>query len=179
MIENISSLLPYLVLFSHILWVVLFFSIIFRNSWGKDIVDWLGKRSTIVAFLIVVAAITGSLFYSEIVGYEPCVLCWWQRVFLFPLVIIFGVALWKQTNSVFSYAVPMVLIAGLIALYHSYVYLGGASLLPCTALGGACSKIYVFAFGYITIPSMSLTISLYILLLAWAHRIYNENNSHS
>ena len=176
MVENINFFLPYLALFSHVALVVLFLALVFRRSWGAGPQVFMGKHATTLAFLVSLAAVIGSLYYSEIAGFEPCVLCWWQRVFLYPLVIIFGMALWKKTASAFLYAVPLVLGAALIAAYQSYVYLGGASLLSCTALDGACSKIYVMAFGYITIPAMSLTVSLYILLLAWAHKIYEDEN---
>ena len=178
MISTVQTLLPYVILVSHGVFVVLLLSLVFRKSWGKDLVYFVGKHSILLAFLVSLAAISGSLFYSEMVGFEPCILCWWQRVFIYPQVILFGTALWKRNKSAFLYSVPLISISTLISFYHEYVYLGGKSLLPCTALGGACSKIYVMAFGYITIPMMSLTAALFILLLAWAHRIY-EKNSHT
>ncbi|MDO8424205.1 MAG: disulfide bond formation protein B [bacterium] len=175
MSELIQSALPYLVLFSHALFVLLVLALVYRKSWGVAIAGFMGKYAVHFAFLVSLGAVLASLFYSQIVGFEPCVLCWWQRVFLFPLPLIFGMALWKKDPSSFRYAIPLVIIAGLIASYQSYTSLGGASLLPCTAAEGACSRIYVREFGYITIPLMSLTVSLYILLTAWSHRI-NENN---
>ena len=176
MVENIVFLLPYLVLISHVVFVVLLLALIFRNSWGKNIQILLGKYALLLAFLISISAVIGSLFYSEIVGFELCVLCWWQRIFLYPLAIIFGVALWSRITSAFLYAVPFALLVALIAAYHSYVSLGGVSLLPCTAAGEACSKVYVLAFGYITLPFMGLTVALYILLFAWADKIYSREN---
>lgn len=177
MVENIVYILPYKVLASHIIFVVLFVALLFRNSWGKTIVSWLGKHAVILAFFLSLSAVIGSLFYSEVAGFEPCVLCWWQRVFIFPLPVILGVALWKKDKSVFKYIVPLVTLSAVVAIYQSYVYLGGSSLLPCTAVGGACSKVYVMAFGYITIPTMSLTISLYVMLLTWAKKIYDKNSN--
>lgn len=179
MIDSINSLLPYLVIISHGVFVVLLLALIFRYSWGRALQIFLGKHAVLLACLVALAAVVGSLFYSEVVGYEPCPLCWWQRVFLYPMALIFWIALWKRTTSAFLYAVPFALAATLIAAYHSYIYFGGTSFLPCTALGGSCSKIYVMAFGYITIPMMSLTISLYILLLAWADKIYGKDHPHS
>jgi len=176
MVENITFLLPYLVLISHVVFVVLLLAIIFRNSWGRDVQIFLGRYALLLAFLISISAVIGSLFYSEIIGFEPCVLCWWQRVFLYPLVIIFGMAIWKKAPRAFLYAVPLTLLGALVASYHSYVSLGGASLLPCTAVGEACSKVYVMAFGYVTLPFMGLTVALYILLLAWADKIYKNEN---
>ncbi|MEK9171893.1 MAG: disulfide bond formation protein B [Patescibacteria group bacterium] len=179
MVENIAFLLPYLALVSHIAFVILLLSLIFRNSWGKEIAHRLGRHAVSLAFMVALAAIIGSLFYSEIVGFEPCVLCWWQRVFLYPTVFIFAAALWRKDRSVFSYVLPLIVLGGIIAVYQAQVDFGGSSLLACTDGEGACSKIYVMAFGYITIPTMSLTVSLYILLLAWANKIYGKNYSHS
>jgi len=85
-------------------------------------------------------------------------------------------AIWKKAPRAFLYAVPLTLLGALVASYHSYVSLGGASLLPCTAVGEACSKVYVMAFGYVTLPFMGLTVALYILLLAWADKIYKNEN---
>lgn len=176
MFENLASLLPYLVLVSHIVLGLLFLVVIFRHSWGEKAWALLGRNTNLLAFLISIIAIVGSLFYSEIIGFEPCVLCWWQRIFLYPLVIIFGIAIWKKLPGAFLYAVPFALLAVIVAGYHSYASLGGTSILPCLAVGGDCAKVYVRAFGYITMPVMSLTIALYILLLAWADKIYRNES---
>ncbi len=172
MIEAIASFLPFLTLSAHILFVVVFVSILFRDSWGRSVTNWVGKRATLLVFLVSLFALVGSLFYSNFLGFSPCELCWWQRIFLYPIPVITGIALWKKESNALVYAVPLAIIAGVIALYHSYVNLGGVSVLPCTAVGGECSKLYVMAFGYITIPMMSLTIALYVLLIAWAKKLY-------
>lgn len=177
MVATLQALLPFAILASHVVFIILFLALIFRKSWGKNVALWTGQHSLILGFLVSLAAVSGSLFYSEIVGFEPCVLCWWQRVFIYPQLVLFLTALKFKDRSVFRYAWCLSLLAGVIALYHQYVYMGGQSVLPCTALGGACSKIYVMAFGYITIPMMSLTVVLYILILVWANKIYE--NSHS
>lgn len=175
MVSAIQAILPYMVLISHVLLVVIFLAVIFRNNWGLDIVNFVGRNALVIGLIVAISAIGGSLFYSELVGYPPCVLCWWQRLFIYPQAILFAIAVWKKDFGVFAYSTVLSLFAGVLALYHSYVYWGGESLLPCTALGGACSKIYVMEFGYITIPSMSLTVVLYFLLLAWINRIYRNN----
>ena len=178
MVDTLASLLPVAVLVSHIVFVVLLLSIIFRNSWGKSCADWFGRHAVAIAFIFALAAAVGSLFYSEVIGYEPCILCWWQRVFLYPSVLLLGIAFYKKDKAVFGYVVPLVAIAALIAFYQYYsTFLGGGSFLACTDEGGACSKVYVNAFGYITIEFMSLTTSLFILLLAWAKKIYDKNSN--
>ena len=179
MSQSIQQALPYLVLLSHAVLIFLAASAFFRPTWSGAVLNFVGKHTLIFGFLVSLGAIVGSLFYSEIIGFEACVLCWWQRVFLYPQAVLFAVALWKNDRSVFSYIIPLAAIAGIIALYQTYVYMGGASLLPCTAAEGACSKIYVKEFGYITIPSMSLTIALYLLFIAWAHKLYRNENRHA
>lgn len=174
MFLTFQSILPIATLISHIIFILVIFSLIFRKSWGNGIARWVGENAILLAFLVSLGAIMGSLFYSEFVGYEPCKLCWWQRTFIYPQAILFGVALWKKKTDVFLYAVPLLILSALIALYHEYIYMGGTSILPCTALGGACAKIYVLEFGYITIPMMSLTVALSLLLLAFAHKVYQS-----
>ena len=176
MLDTLVFLLPVSALVSHIVFVLLLVIFIFHKSWGKKISLFVGEHSLTLGFVISIAAIMGSLFYSEIMGFEACILCWWQRVFLYPTFFIFAVALWRKELSAYYYVVPPVILASIIAVYQSYVYLGGSSLLTCTNAEGACSKIYVMAFGYITIPLMSLTISLYLLLLAWANKIYRNES---
>lgn len=175
MVQTIQTILPYTILASHVVLVIVFLAVLGRKGWGKKAYAFLSQHALLAGLLISLAAIGGSLFYSEAVGYEPCILCWWQRVFLYPQVILFAIALKAKERTIFAYSAVLALFAGVVALYHSYVYMGGTSILPCTALGGACDKIYVMAFGYITIPSMSLTIVLYLLLLAWINRLYQRS----
>ena len=179
MTSLIQTVLPYGVLVSHIVLVIGFLSFLFKNTWGKRISYWIGEHSLVLGLIVALVTVLGSLFYSEVIGFEPCVLCWWQRVFLYPLLILFLIATHKRDRGVFKYALPLAVIAGVIAFYQAYANFGGASLLPCTAAEGACSRIYVMAFGYITIPLMSITVALYFILIVWANKIYlkNENSN--
>jgi hypothetical protein len=65
-------------------------------------------------------------------------------------------------------------IAIVLALYHSYVQWGGNPLVPCDA-NASCAKLYVYAYHYITIPTMSLTVAAALLLLYWANRLYKHS----
>ena len=177
MVNLLLTLIPYSVLLAHIAFVAIILAIALGIPIGKKALGFFGKNAVPLAFLVSLLGIIGSLFYSDIVGYEPCVLCWWQRVFLYPLGLIFGLAWWKKLPNPFTYGVPLASIAGLIALYHSYTNLGGGSVLPCTAFGGACARLYVLKFGYITIPAMSLTIAVFILALAWANKKYEDSHA--
>lgn len=179
MTDLIAGFLPYAALFSHVALLLLVVATFSRNGWGGGVFSFLGRYSVHLAFLVSLAAILGSLFYSEVIGFEPCVLCWWQRVFLYPSAVILLVSLIKNDKSVFMYVVPLTLIAGLVALYQSYANFGGISVLSCTGAEGACSKLFVKEFGYVTIPVMSLTVSLYVLFLAWVNKKFRNENSNA
>lgn len=113
-------------------------------------------------------AVLGSLFYSEILGYIPCELCWIQRVFMYPLVIIFGVALIKRDIGI---ALPGVILSGMGLLVSFYHYgLQKASFLQDA--GGFCGEVpcnlqYVNYFGFITIPFLAGIAFLVILLMSY------------
>jgi len=154
-------------------------SFIFRKSFGRSIVGLLGKYAIHIGFLITLASLVGSLLYSNVLGFDPCALCWWQRIFIYPQVVIFFVAMIKKDKRVFDYIIPLSILVFIVALYNSYLQMDGVSLLPCDASGPSCSKVLVKEFGYITIPIMSLTVALYTLALAWAHRIYDKENSYT
>lgn len=138
---------------------------------GKEIViGFLKRHGLVLGFAVSSVAVLGSLFYSSILGFPPCVLCWWQRVFIFPTLILFGVALYRMERGVFNYVLPLAILAGLVAIYQAYADFGGASLLACTDSGGDCEKIFVREYGYITIPVMSLTVAGYLTLISWVNK---------
>lgn len=173
---TVTTLLPYLVLLAQIAFVFALIAIIFRNSWGDPVWDFIKKRTVLAGFLVVLASIIGSLYYSNVIGFAPCELCWWQRAFLYPEAVIFAVALWVKDSKVYQYIAPLAAIAFVISLYQSMVqWFPSASFLACTSAGSSCAKVYVNAFGYITIPVMSLTVAAWVLLLAWANRIQRKN----
>lgn len=180
MSENITSILAYATVFSHIVFVLLVVALVFSKTFGKEIVNFIGKHAVLFGFIVSLSAIIGSLIYSNVIGYEPCELCWWQRIAIYPQAVLFLVALLKKDRGVFKYSVPLSVLGTVVALYHTYIQLGGTtSVLPCTATGAACAKVFVLQFGYITIPTMSLTILGYLLLLAFIKKTYDKNNSYA
>jgi disulfide bond formation protein DsbB len=176
MINTVASTLPFLILLSNIMMVVFFLALLGKASWGQGLVKWVGKHALVLGFWMSFSAVLGSLFYSNVMNFLPCILCWWQRIAIYPLVVLFTVALKKQDRGVFSYVLPLSLMALVISTYHSYVQWGGSPLIPCSATA-TCTKIYVDAFGYITIPTMVLSISIAFLLLYWANKIYENRHA--
>lgn len=173
MVNSLQQLLPWAVLISNVLGVALFLALLMKRSGGKDIVHWVGKHALGLGLILSVIAVSGSLFYSNVVGFEPCTLCWWQRIAIYPLLILFLTAIKDGDRGVFKYVWRLSVIALVISLYHSYVQWGGSPLIPCSATA-SCSKLYVYAFGYVTIPTMVLSVAVLMLLLAWANKVYQS-----
>lgn len=110
-----------------------------------------------VMFLMALAGTAGSLFFGEVLGYPPCVLCWYQRICLYPLVVIFGGAIWSEDRGFSRYSLPLIAAGLSIAVYHNLLYYGVVpdSISPCKQ-GVSCTEKQVELFGFVTIPLMSL-----------------------
>ena len=110
-----------------------------------------------LCWLLVSVSTTISLFFSSVLEYEPCVLCWYQRICLFPLIFIFAAGLFPAFDkSVIKYALPLTIAGGLTALYHTLLYAGiiPENIQPCSQ-GVSCTEKYIELFGFISIPMMS------------------------
>lgn len=127
-------------------------------------------KNWVVLFLtwvLVSVSTLGSVFFSHIMDFAPCVLCWYQRIFLFPLVIILATGLFPFDKRVIVYSLPLAIIGWFIAFYHNLLYSGiiPQEMQPCSK-GISCTEKYIDLFGFITIPMLSLiSFSIIILLL--------------
>ena len=125
------------------------------------------------AWLIATMATLGALFMSEIMGFAPCVLCWYQRIFMFPLVFVLAAGLFPLDPKVLRYALPLAVAGLLVAGFHVLLTMGiiPETLAPCRQ-GIPCKNIQVEWFGFVTIPLLSFLAFLTIngLLLAGAMR---------
>lgn len=110
-----------------------------------------------LALLQAAIATAGSLFFSEILKLPPCILCWYQRICMYPLVVILAVGIWKKDKNIPYMILPLSLIGTVIALYHNLLYykIIPESLAPCTQ-GISCTTKLIEVFGFVTIPLMSL-----------------------
>jgi disulfide bond formation protein DsbB len=108
-------------------------------------------------FLIVLAGILGSLYFSEVLGFPPCILCWYQRICLYPLGAIFAVAIWTDDIGYKKYALPLAVMGLVIACYHNLLYFGvlDEALSPCTK-DLSCTTKQLELFGFLTIPLLSM-----------------------
>lgn len=110
-----------------------------------------------LCWLLVSLSTSISVFFSSVMEFEPCVLCWYQRISLFPLILILGAGLVAFDKSVVKYSLPLAIAGWLVALYHTLLYSGiiPESIQPCSQ-GVSCTEKYIELFGFITIPMLSL-----------------------
>ena len=131
-------------------------------------VDKMNWSILFLCWLLVSVSATISLFFSSVLEYEPCVLCWYQRICLFPQVLIFAAGLFQVFDkSVIKFALPLTIAGGLTAFYHTLLYAGiiPENLQPCSK-GVSCTEKYFELFGFVSIPMLSfLAFSTLIVLL--------------
>jgi disulfide bond formation protein DsbB len=132
-----------------------------------------------VCWVLATAATLGSLFFSEVMGLKPCVLCWYQRIFMYPLVVILLVGMFPLDKSVVRYALPLAVIGWFFAVYHYLLYSGyiPESMQPCDK-DASCAEINLELFGFITIPMLSiLSYTAIISLLVMIRSRLNINSA--
>jgi len=131
-----------------------------------------------ISWLISMLSTLGSLFFSEVMGLIPCELCWYQRIFMFPLAIILFLGLHPLDTRVVRYALPIAGIGLLFTIYHSLLFYGlvPESLQPCRQ-GISCADDSMVLFGVLPIPLLSLTAFIAIIVLLFKVQLLLNRNS--
>ena len=124
------------------------------------------KNSHYLAFIVALVAMCGSLFFSEILHYPPCVLCWYQRICMYPQVALLALGIYFKDKYVYRYSLLLSSVGILISIYHNLLYykILPESVAPCTA-GVSCTTKFIEWFGFVTIPFLSGT-AFAILIIA-------------
>ncbi|MBI2044251.1 disulfide bond formation protein B [Candidatus Pacearchaeota archaeon] len=135
-----------------------------QSSMIEDSFSFVRNYYFILGSLIVLAATLGSLYYSEVLLFEVCVLCWYQRIFIYSQVVLFGIALWYKDRSMVKYSLGLSIVGMAIAVFHFFTQMSGTSF--CGANGGVdCAVREVLAYNYITFPVMGMTIFGLLIIL--------------
>ena len=115
------------------------------------------ELTLLAAFLIALTATLGALFIGEVLGQMPCVLCWYQRIAMFPLVPILTVSLWRNDGLARLYGLPLALAGLVLAGWHSGLYAGliSQAIAPCTKDGPSCTDQAQTILG-VPIPYLAL-----------------------
>ena len=121
----------------------------------RRLVQLLEGQALWLAWLVALVATGGSLYYSDGAGFEPCSLCWYQRIALYPLVVILLVGAVTRDRLVGRYALPLTVAGAVLAVYNYFVQLFPGIEVACSTTV-SCSTVDVAAFGWLTLPLMSL-----------------------
>ena len=129
----------------------------------------IGPAALWLAAAVALVSMSGSLYLSEVAGFEPCALCWYQRIAMYPLVVLLGIAAVRGDIGIRRYVGPIAAVGAAISIYHIGVErLPGLPTGSCS-LDAPCDLIWVERFGVITIPVMALAGFLAILTLLFAY----------
>lgn len=184
--KNLTTILSLFTLIGHIVLFGLLILFLFRKTkplkkLANEVFLFLGEKGLVFAFLISLSAIAFSLFYSELAHFDPCKLCWIQRIFIYPQFILLLVAYYRKEEVISSYLLPLSVIGSMIGGYHYLTQISPAfqsatkDIVPCTVNGGpACSSYYFLEFGYITIPLMSFTAFVFSIIVLSCHIKYRK-----
>ena len=123
------------------------------------------------SWLVAAVSTAGSLFFSEVLLYPPCLLCWYQRICMYPLVVILLAGLFPVSKHVIKFSLPLAIIGFVIAVYHNllYYHILPESIAPCRS-GISCTTVQIEWLGFITIPFLSLvgfTLIITLLFITW------------
>lgn len=134
--------------------------------------DWL---LLFAAWLLATLSSLGSLFFSEVMELPPCSLCWYQRICLFPLVVLLARGLFPLDRGVVRYAAPLAAIGWLVAAYHNLLYVGiiPESMAPCS-MGISCTETTLEILG-LSIPALALL--SFTVLLGLLFTLYRRNHT--
>ena len=135
--------------------------------------NFIRKYALYGVFIVSLLAMLLSLYFSDVLGYAPCVLCWYQRILMYPLVVLSVMAIIFKDQKVYRYILPLSIIGTLVALFHNLLYW---KIIPETAApclnGVSCTAKYLQLAGFITIPLLSLVAFIVITLLMLSYKKY-------
>jgi disulfide bond formation protein DsbB len=121
----------------------------------NPIAAWVNSNAHIILRIVFVGSVLASLIYSNYFGYEPCLLCWYQRIFIFGTAILLFTDDIRKSRLLQRQVLLMTAAGFLIALFHNYITIFPQSGIDACGTGPSCLKLYVYQFGFVTIPLMS------------------------
>lgn len=134
------------------------------------------SRHSYAAWFVALVATLGSLFFSEVMGFVPCSLCWYQRIFMYPIAVLLTMGVFRNDIHSIRCSFPLVIIGWGFAFYHNLLMWGviPESASPCRS-GVPCSARYIEYFGFVTIPFLSWVAFSLLVLLLFPQRRHNES----
>lgn len=133
---------------------------------GLDSIRERLERWAVPAAAIVAALATvGSLYFSEVAHFVPCALCWFQRIAMYPLVLLLGIAAFRRDVGIRVYAIPLAAVGAVISVYHLLLEWRIVEVTLVCSVDVPCSSVLFRQFGFISLPFLALTAFLLIIAL--------------
>jgi disulfide bond formation protein DsbB len=167
--NTLNHYLSFLTIIGAVIVALLFVAVIYL-SYKKDMgkyAKYLGDYFFPIGFFISFGGTALSLFYSQIMHYVPCDLCWYQRIFLYPQVFLFAYAWYKKDRGILPYSLILSLVGFAVALYHHFLQIGFDLMKPCSTAPFAvdCAKPSFIEFGFVTFPFMAVVLFGFLSLV--------------
>ncbi|AAM26150.1 TPA: disulfide bond formation protein B [Bacillus anthracis] len=134
------------------------------------------KYHIAIAWTIATSAMLISLIFSEWMKLPPCDLCWYQRMAMYPLVLILGIGMYRKDSNVSIYAFPFACIGLIISVYQITIQAFPTSEMKICSVGVSCTENYLNLFGFISIPMLSFVGFLAIIILLYINQIKRQKN---
>ncbi|WP_088322320.1 disulfide bond formation protein B [Bacillus cereus] len=125
------------------------------------------KYHIVISWMIATSAMLISLVFSEWIKLPPCDLCWYQRMAMYPLVLILGIGMYRKDPYVSTYAFPFACIGLLIVIYQITIQVFPVNEIKICSVGVSCTEDYLNMFGFISIPMLSFIGFLAIIILLY------------
>ncbi len=125
----------------------------------------IGAWGILIGFLVTTSSSIVTLIYSDVFGFVPCGLCWFQRIFLYPQVLLLGLAIFYKEKTAARYGLALSIPGLVFALYNHYLQMGGTQFIACPASGIDCTKRYMFEYGFMTFPLLSAILFIFLIIL--------------
>ena len=141
----------------------------------KKFKAFMHQNGLYVAWVIALVAVVGSLYFSEVRGFAPCVLCWYQRIAIYPLIILLPIGILEKDPRIADYVLSLTVVGLLISIFQNLLYYKviPESISPCTA-GVSCTTKYVEYFGFISIPLLSF---IALASITYVMVVYKKSNN--
>lgn len=135
------------------------------HRWYRAIGGVIEPNAVGMAFIVAILATMGSLYFSEIAHFDPCRLCWYQRIAMYPLVVILGIAAVRRDSDAGIYVRALAAIGAVISTYHlALEWIPSLDTGAC-GIGPSCTVIWFREFGFISLPMLALAAFLLIFTL--------------
>jgi disulfide bond formation protein DsbB len=139
---------------------------------SRSLAPLVRKFGDVFLLAVVIGAILMTLLYSEIFGFIPCSLCWFQRIFLYAQPFVLATGMYLRDTRAYSYTAVLSVPGFIVAMYQHYIQMGGSEVVNCPASAGDCAQRFLFEFGFVTFPLIAAFLFMFTFALSWyAYRI--------